>query len=115
MKNTTSFFANIGKNTFKKSQQHINNGNIRPQVDEVNITNTNGMFRPTPIDNDTIILTIIHMKNTHSYGSDGIPLRFIRDSLPIIITFITCIFNTPIVTGVTPVAWKHSIVIPTNI
>ncbi len=57
-------------------------------------------------------LTIKHMKNTSSHGSDGIPLRYIKDSLPVIITDLTCILNTSIVTEIVPKAWKHSVFVP---
>ena len=106
------FFASVGENTFKKSQEHVTNINETPHSVDPNILNSNFTFRPTPVDSETIILTIKHVQNTHSYGSDGISLRFIRDALPVIITYIKCIFNTSIVTGVIPAVWKHAIVVP---
>ncbi len=106
------FFGNVGKNTFEKSQQHLRSNDASPHIDYQHIPNINTTFRPIPTDSNTVILTIKHMKNTHSYGTDGISLRFIKDALPIIITYITCICNTSIVTGVIPAVWKHSIVVP---
>ena len=109
-----TFFANVGKSTFEKSQQNVRSSETTPLRDNNHrcCPNASTKFRPQPVDNDTIILAIKHMKNTHSFGSDKIPLRFIRDALPIIITYLTCIFNTSVVTGVMPTAWKHSIIVP---
>ena len=69
-------------------------------------------FRPQPVDVDTIILTIKDLNNTTSVGCDGIPLRFIKDSLYVIAFYLTCIINTSIVTGIFPSSWKHAIVVP---
>ena len=70
------------------------------------------MFQPQPTDSDTIILIIKHLKNTSSCGSDNISLRFIKESLPVIIPYLTCIINTSIATGNFPESWKHAIVVP---
>ncbi len=69
-------------------------------------------FRPQPVDTDTVVLTIKDLSETSSVGSDGISMKFIKDSLCIIAFYITCIINTSIVTDVFPAAWKHSLVIP---
>ena len=45
-------------------------------------------------------------------GIDGLSLKYIKDSLPILNQFITCIINTSIVTGIFPNQWKHATVIP---
>lgn len=70
------------------------------------------MCRPEPINTDTVILAIKHMKNTNSRGHDGIPLRFLIDSFPVIIAYLSCIFDTSFVTEIFPSVWKHSVVIP---
>lgn len=70
------------------------------------------LFRAEPVDVNTVILTIKHLKNTNSSGSDGIALLHIHDSLPVIINYITIIINTSIVTGKFPSLWKHATVIP---
>ncbi|XP_045106670.1 uncharacterized protein LOC123501731 [Portunus trituberculatus] len=70
------------------------------------------MCRPSPTTWESVTLIIKHMKNTNSCGFDGIRLGYIKDSLPVIITYLTCIVNTSIVTGVVPTAWKHSIIVP---
>ena len=107
-----NFFVNVGKETYEKSQR-----NVEDLSDEIQLNPDNDMqkydkFRPQPIDSETIILEIKHMKNTSSCGSDGIPLRFIKESLPVIIPFLTCILNTSIVTGTFPKLWKHALVVP---
>ena len=74
--------------------------------------NNCNLFRPTPIDNETLVLTISGLKNSNAQGCDKISLRFLKDSLPVTLSYITCIVNTSIVTGVFPVQWKHAIVVP---
>lgn len=60
---------------------------------------------------DTITINK-QLKNTISYISDGIPSRFIKDSLPVIKGYLTCIINTSVVTNHFPAAWKHATVLP---
>ena len=76
------------------------------------LANINHKFRPQPVDINTLILIIKHLKATNSCGSDGIPYRFLIDSLPITIFFILVIVNTSIVTGNYPDPWKHPHVVP---
>lgn len=108
------FFANVGKQTFEDTQCHLKDTDRWQYTVHEESTHSTRMFRPNPIDSPTIILTIMNMKHTYSYGSDGIPLRFIKDSLPVIIPYLTCIINTSIVTGVVPASWKHAIVVPVH-
>ena len=76
------------------------------------LANINHKFRPQPVDINTLILIIKHLKATNSCGSDGIPFRFLIDSLPVTIFFILVIVNTSIVTGKYPDPWKHPHVVP---
>ena len=105
-------FATIGENTFRKSQESQVDSNLllnnRPSLQSNNLNK----FRPQPVDINTLILTIKSLKTTNSYGSDGIPFRFLIDSLPVTIYYILVIVNTSIVTGVHPELWKHSFVAP---
>ncbi len=68
------------------------------------------LFRPQPVDVNTVILTIKELENTNTCGSDDITFRFLRDALPVITPHLRCIINTSIVTGVFPTARKHSLV-----
>ena len=52
------------------------------------------------------------MNNSNACGSDGMPLKFIKDALPVIVSYLTTIMNTSIVTGNFPTTWKYSIVVP---
>ncbi len=70
------------------------------------------LFRATPTDTDTINLTVKSLHETKSFGSDGIPLCFIEDSLFITAYYLTQIINTSIVTGIFPTQWKNAIVTP---
>ena len=106
------YFTNVGVNTYNKSLEHtLNHGDEQCNNDLVHLPN-NVTFRPKPTDSTTIILEIKNMKNTFSCGSDGIQLRYLKESLPAIIPYLTCIINTSIVTGIFPSAWKHAIVVP---
>ncbi len=64
-----------------------------------------------PGDNWTLILTVKSLHETKSFGSDGIPLRFIKDSLFVTAYYLTQIINTSIVSGIFPTQWKNAIVI----
>ncbi len=110
-------FANVGKSTFEKTQSLLHGGSVPyfnvPDFNDANVILDGGnIFRPQPVDTETIILTIKGLNDTKSVGSDGIPLRFIKDSLYFIAFYLTCIINTSIVTGVFPTSWKHALVVP---
>ena len=106
------FFSNVGKDTFEQSERDYRNiQNIQPHEYITNI-NDKFQFRPQPVDICTVILTIKHLKESKSIGSDGIQLSFIKDSLYVTAIYLTCIINTSIVTGIVPDAWKHAIVVP---
>ncbi len=104
-----TYFANVGRTAFDKSRE----GSETEYRNQTYAMSCNAeYFRPQPVNESTVILIIKQMKNTQAYGPDGIPLRFLKDALPVIISHITCIINTSLVTGAFPSAWKHSIVIP---
>ena len=108
-----TYFANVGKETFEKSHQSLSNIDSDSQLNARDTTNpTCNMFRPQPTDSQTIILVLKQLKNSSSHGSDDIPTRFLKESLPFIINYLTCIINTSITTGIFPSPWKHSIVVP---
>lgn len=51
------------------------------------------------------------LRDTNSYGSDRI-LKFVKDTLPIIMPYLTCIINMIIVTGTFPTTWQHALITP---
>ena len=107
-----NYFANVGRNAYLKSQEQ-RNINIPDQNNHLNLaSNVDRVFRPQPVDINTVTLIIKDLNNTNSCGSDGIQLKYIRDALPIIIFYITFIVNTSIVTGVFPKPWKYPYVNP---
>ena len=59
-----------------------------------------------------LILTVKGLKESNACGSDGIPLRYIKDSLYIIAFYLTIIINTSIVTKTYPSSWKYPYVVP---
>ncbi len=103
-----NFFANVVKNTFEKTQHNLHNQIIRPPPR----SNENEYFRPQPGDTNTVILAVKSFKETNSYGCDEISFRFIKDTLFVIIFYLTCIINTSIITGIFPGKWKHALVVP---
>lgn len=59
-------FANVGKHTFEKAQQHVIDNGGRPQTAQTDVPGSTPVFRPKPVDRATVILTIKHLKNTNS-------------------------------------------------
>lgn len=106
------YFASIGKEIYERSQECTADQNEFPHINLDTSAPTDQLFRPQPIDSDTLILVIKHMKNTSASSSDGITLHYIKESLPVIIPYPTCILNTPIVIDTFPTQWKHFIVVP---
>ncbi len=105
-------FANVRMNTFERTQELLHGENATP-VNNFNVVLDDGnIYRPCPVNVETINLTIKSFKGTRSVGSDGISMRFIKEALYVIAFYITCIINTSIVTGIFPTSWKHAIVIP---
>ena len=113
--NFNNIFATVGKDTFLKFHHNPNNSDEMSEAVHTNVyhkNNSDGMFRPEPTTWETITFLIKHMKNTNSHGSDGIPLRYLKDFLSVIISCLTCIINTSIATGIITTAWKHSVLAP---
>ncbi len=109
--NFNNFSANVGKNIYIELQKQATDQESTSHNYDSDSLMCNS-FRPQPTDSATIMLEIKHLKNTSSYGSDDVSLRFLRDSLPEMIQFLTCIFNISVVTGTFPSLWKHAIVVP---
>ena len=65
------FFANVGENTFRHTQNELNMNNDDPlyvqenNEDIFHISNLNS-FKPTPVDCETVILTIKNLKKTNA-------------------------------------------------
>ena len=106
------FFANVGKSAYEETQVELSNENYNNVTNNNTNNSRNTLFRPQPVDVNTVVLTIKHLQNKQSSGSDKISLRFIKDSLTIIAQYLTIILNTSIVTGVVPSSWKHALVVP---
>ena len=52
------------------------------------------------------------LNETNAFGSDGISFKFIKDCLPVIVSYLLVIINTSIVTSTFPKLWKHPHVLP---
>ena len=111
-KEFNEYFAKVGEIAFQKSQEGLRNDAPSYNVDVNASSNILQLFRPQPVTIDTLILVIKDLKETKSFGCDGILLQFIRDALPVIAFYVTVIINTSIVTGIYPELWKHPYVVP---
>ncbi len=100
------YFVNIGKKIKNTSPQHD------PDPDLVHDTTNTGTFRPQPGDVNSDIVTLKDLNNTSAVGLDGISLQYVKDALPVIASYLTCLINTSIITGVFPSDWKHAVVVP---
>ena len=109
-----NFFANVGKKTFESVQS----SNVRARITRVIQQQRNerqglqSRFRPQPVSVETVFKTVMNLKNKNSSGFDGISIRFLKDSLPVLAFYLTVIINTSIVTGIVPEKWKYAIVCP---
>ncbi len=98
------FFSDVGESTFKRSQEELNTegefvvDGPHPDID------VKAAFRLQPVDTNTVILAVKNLNTTTFVGSDNIGLRLPRDPLCIILSFLTCIINTSMATGVLPAA-----------
>ncbi len=104
-------FANISKNTYQKTQEILHGANVPGFKYGTVIVRGDNRFRPQPVDTETFILTLKNLNGTCSVYSDGIPMKFIKDSLHVVVCNISCIIITFFVTGIFPTAWKHALVV----
>ena len=108
------FFANVGKKPYERTQEEMLKDNSFQCTGEQLVSNGNPLnfFKPSPVDCNTVILTVKSLNESSAYGSDGISLRFIKDVLYIIAFYLTIIINTSIVTNTFPQLWKNPHVVP---
>ena len=106
------YFSNVGKEAFKKTQNSVNINNSPINIQQAVSNNLVSKFRPKPVSVDTIILIVKNLSDTDAVGIDGISLRFVRDSLPVMAFYYAVIVNTSIVTGKYPTLWKHPLISP---
>ena len=107
------YFSKVGKEAFEKTQRSIDNQGQQYLNHEYHNRNTReNKFRPKPVTVETVILIVMNLRETNSVGIDGISLRFVKDSLPIMAFYYTVVVNTSIVTGKFPMLWKHPLIAP---
>ncbi len=104
-------FASIGKTSHERTQEILRGANLLNFRHDNVFLGGNYTFRPQSVDTESNILTIKNLNETRSVGSDGIPLRFIKDFLYVMAFCMTFIINTSMVTGVFSTAWKHALVV----
>ena len=109
------YFTSVGETAFKNSQVGVDFDITAHEMrNDVNLPSLSNIpnFRPQPVDVNTVILTFKELHKTNSYRSDGIPYKYLKDALPVLVFYITVILNTSIVTGLFPSLWKHPHVVP---
>ncbi len=85
-----TFFANIGKNTYELTQNSLLSNDLTcPEPFPHDYDNSDDIFRPEPVDVETVMLTIKSLNETRSVGCDGISLNFISDSLCMIVFYLS--------------------------
>ncbi len=85
-------FANVGKRTYERTQSQLSHKNLDQGRSRHNAVHEH-LIQPEPVDTNTIILTLKHLKKINSVGSDGISLEHLRDSLTVIAHYLTTIIT----------------------
>ena len=121
------FFANVGKNTYEEvmsEHNRIPSGMHKTPVmqepmseptgptfpSQNSLPKTDQMWSPSPVSRLEIVSAIYSLKNTNSYGDDGIALQYLKDGLEIILPYLQLLINTSIVTNTFPLRWKHALI-----
>ncbi len=60
-------FVNVGKRSYEKTQSQLDYVNSNQEASRYNSAHEH-LFRPEPVDANTVILPIKHLKNTNSVG-----------------------------------------------
>ena len=105
------YFSKVGKEAYEKTQRSVRTP-VTFNTESRSRNVLGNKFRPKPVSVDTIILIVKDLRETSSVGIDGISLRFVKDSLPIMALYYTIVVNTSIVTGKFPRLWKHPLIAP---
>ncbi len=71
-------FANVGRNTYDKTQETLHGENLSDFNDANVILDGVSIFRPQSVDIETVILTIKSLNETRAFGSDGISLKLLH-------------------------------------
>lgn len=64
-----------------------------------------------PVEGWQIVNAVCDVK-TNATGLDGLPIKFIKIVLPLVLQQITHLFNSIIATSIFPTCWKHAKIIP---
>jgi retron-type reverse transcriptase len=108
------FFANVGKRTHDEVMGERNEGpscikEIGERKESTSKPSTE-TWSPKPASREEIISAIYSLKNTNSYGCDGIQLKYLKDGLGIILPYLQLLINTSIATNTFPQNLKHALI-----
>lgn len=70
-----------------------------------------GQFSFSSVTEDDVLGSIMRL-TSNAVGADDIPIRFIKDTLPITLPIITAIFNKSLSSSIFPQIWKSAVVRP---
>ncbi len=106
------YFKKVEKNTFEKTRSILlgekETAYFEPDVPYM----ATEFLNHQPVGVNCVKLTSKEMNNTNSVGSDNTQLKFIKDLLHAIASYLTCIIKISRVTGECPSLWQHAIVVP---
>ena len=105
--NFNQFLCSVGKNVYKKVCE------VSPSPPNFfDCTHNYPQFSLNTVDIEYILRTVSKLKPSESLTSDGISLKFLKESLDVLALTITQLINTSIVTNCVPPIWKTAIVTP---
>ncbi len=112
--NFNQFFTSVGSNTVTKIKSLAKENNYTPsQLPFIPRSYPESeQFTFEPVECTLVEYIVKSMPDNKSPGIDKIPIRVIKDCLPVISPWITSIINNSLVNNIFPSTWKIAEVIP---
>ena len=110
--NFNEFFTAVGSNTVMKIKSLAKENNYTPSQVPFVPTSYTDQFTFEPVECSLIEYIVKSMPDNKAPGIDKVPIRVIKDCLPVIAPWITSIINKSLVNNIFPSAWKIAEVIP---
>ena len=117
------FFANVGKHTYDEVKgercklpsgtnetSERNEPTRHTSPSSKNQRPAPEIWSPKPASREEIVSAIYSLKNTNSYGCDGITLQYLKDGLETILPYLQLLINTSISTNTFPQNFKHALI-----
>lgn len=81
------------------------------EIEDTPLRDPGHHFSFLPVTEADVLKAIMRM-TSNAVGADGIPIRFIKDTLPVTLSIITVIFNRSLSSSTFPHLWKSALVRP---